>query len=38
VNETKTKTCCVPQEIFDFLGYTIGWQYFPKTGRVSIGT
>lgn len=38
VNETKTKTCCAPQESFDFLGYTIGWQYSPKTGRGYIGT
>lgn len=38
VNETKTKTCRVPQESFDFLGYTIGWQRSPRNGRGYIGT
>jgi len=38
VNETKTKICQVPDESFDFLGYTIGRCYSPKTGRAYIGT
>jgi len=38
VNETKTKLCQVPDESFDFLGYTIGRCYSPKTGRAYIGT
>ena len=38
VNETKTRQCCVPDESFDFLGYTIGRCYSPKTGRAYIGT
>jgi RNA-directed DNA polymerase len=38
VNETKTKVCRVPEESFDFLGYTIGRQYSAQDGRVYIGT
>ena len=38
VNETKTHVCRVPDESFDFLGYTIGRCYSPKTGRAYIGT
>jgi group II intron reverse transcriptase/maturase len=38
VNETKTRLCRVPDESFDFLGYTIGRCYSPKTGRAYIGT
>ena len=38
VNETKTRQCRVPDESFDFLGYTIGRCYSPKTGRAYIGT
>ena len=38
VNETKTKVCRVPEESFDFLGYTIGRQYSAKDGRSYIGT
>lgn len=38
VNEAKTKTCRVPEESFDFLGYTIGWQYSTRNGRGYIGT
>jgi RNA-directed DNA polymerase len=33
VNETKTRLCRVPDESFDFLGYTIGRCYSPKTGE-----
>jgi RNA-directed DNA polymerase len=38
VNETKTRVCRVPEETFDFLGYTIGRCYSPQTGRPYIGT
>ncbi len=38
VNTTKTRTCRVPEDTFDFLGYTLGRCYSPKTGRAYIGT
>jgi group II intron reverse transcriptase/maturase len=38
VNETKTRLCRVPDESFDFLGYTLGRCYAPTTGRAYIGT
>src|SRR3954452_4243227 len=38
VNETKTRLCRVPEETFDFLGYTIGRCYSARTGRPFIGT
>jgi len=38
VNERKTRWCRVPDESFDFLGYTIGRCYSPKTGKAYIGT
>lgn len=38
VNEQKTRTCRVPQESFDFLGYTLGRCHSPKGGRAFIGT
>jgi hypothetical protein len=38
VNEKKTRLCRVPEETFDFLGYTIGRCYSPQTGRAYIGT
>jgi RNA-directed DNA polymerase len=38
VNENKTRTCRIPSESFDFLGYTIGCCWSPKTGRAYIGT
>jgi RNA-directed DNA polymerase len=38
VNEQKTRTCRVPEESFDFLGYTLGRCYSPKSGRAFIGT
>jgi group II intron reverse transcriptase/maturase len=38
VNEEKTHICCIPQERFDFLGYTFGRCYSTKTGRAYIGT
>jgi hypothetical protein len=31
VNEEKTRTCRVPEEKFDFLGYTFGQRYAAKT-------
>jgi RNA-directed DNA polymerase len=37
-NETKTRVCKLPEEKFDFLGYTFGRRYSPKTGRTYIGT
>src|SRR5256714_6479193 len=38
VNETKTRVCKLPDEKFDFLGYTFGRCYSPKTGRAYLGT
>jgi RNA-directed DNA polymerase len=38
VNEHKTRQCRAWDESFDFLGYTIGRCYSPKTGRSYIGT
>jgi RNA-directed DNA polymerase len=38
VNESKTHVCHVPEQYFDFLGYTFGRCYSPKTGRAFIGT
>jgi len=37
VNETKTRVCKLPEEKFDFLGYTFGRCYSSKTGRAYIG-
>jgi group II intron reverse transcriptase/maturase len=38
VNEAKTRVCQVPQQTFDFLGYTFGpcWSY--KRRRMQLGT
>jgi group II intron reverse transcriptase/maturase len=38
VNEEKTHLCRVPQEHFDFLGYTFGRCYSRQTGRAYLGT
>jgi hypothetical protein len=38
VNEEKTHLCRVPEESFDFLGYTLGLCWSPTTGRAYIGT
>jgi len=38
VNEKKTKTCQLPEESFDFLGYTMGRCYSTRTGRAYLGT
>ncbi len=37
VNEDKTRTCRIPAETFDFLGYTFGRLYSPKTGKARLG-
>jgi len=37
VNEEKTRICKVPEEEFDFLGYTFGRLYSPKTGQARLG-
>jgi len=37
VNEEKTHLCRVPEDHFDFLGYTFGRLYSPKTGRAYLG-
>ena len=38
VNDSKTRVCKLPEEKFDFLGYTFGRCYSPKTGRAYLGT
>jgi group II intron reverse transcriptase/maturase len=38
VNETKTRVATLPEEKFDFLGYTFGRCYSIKTGRAYLGT
>ena len=37
VNETKTRISRLPEETFDFLGYTFGRQYARRTGRAYLG-
>jgi group II intron reverse transcriptase/maturase len=37
VNETKTRCTRVPDATFDFLGYTFGRLYSPKTGESYLG-
>ncbi|SER55506.1 group II intron maturase-specific domain-containing protein [Sphingobium sp. YR768] len=37
VNEEKTRICKVPDETFDFLGYTFGTMYSAKTGKAYMG-
>ena len=37
VNETKTHLRHIPEETFDFLGYTFGRCYWPVNGRAYIG-
>jgi len=37
VNEEKTRICKVPEGEFDFLGYTFGRLYSPKTGQARLG-
>jgi RNA-directed DNA polymerase len=38
VNESKTRVCQLPEEKFDFLGYTFGRCYSMKRGRAFLGT
>lgn len=38
VNEEKTHICRIPQEHFDFLGYTFGRCCSTQTGRAYLGT
>ena len=38
VNEAKTRVAKLPDEKFDFLGYTFGRCFSPKTGRTFLGT
>ncbi len=37
INEEKTRICTVPEEHFDFLGYTFGRMYSPSTGKPYLG-
>lgn len=37
VNEEKTRICRIPEESFDFLGYTFGRLYSQKTGKARLG-
>jgi group II intron reverse transcriptase/maturase len=37
VNDQKTRIACLPEEAFDFLGYTVG-RFYGKDGRAFIGT
>jgi RNA-directed DNA polymerase len=37
VNETKTHVCRMASESFDFLGYTFGRMYSPRTGGAYFG-
>jgi len=37
VNDAKTRICRVPEQEFDFLGYTFGRLYSARTGRAYIG-
>jgi group II intron reverse transcriptase/maturase len=37
VNEEKTRICTVPDGEFDFLGYTFGRMYSPRTGQARLG-
>jgi hypothetical protein len=38
VNEAKTRLCRLPEETFDFLGYTIDRCYSKQTGKAYLGT
>jgi RNA-directed DNA polymerase len=37
VNEAKTRLCRGPDEPFNFLGYTVGRCYSPRTGQAYLG-
>ena len=36
VNEEKTRVCKVPEGEFDFLGFTFGRMYSPRTGQARL--
>jgi len=36
VNAEKTRVCKVPEGEFDFLGFTFGRMYSPRTGRARL--
>jgi RNA-directed DNA polymerase len=36
VNEAKTHVCRLPEETFDFLGFTFGRYHSPRSGRASL--
>jgi RNA-directed DNA polymerase len=38
MNEKKKRVCYLPEEKFDFLGYTFGRCYSVRRGRVYVGT
>ena len=38
VNQQKTRICKVPEETFDFLGYTLGQCYRARSGQAYIGS
>ena len=38
VNEEKTRICSLPEGHFDFLGYTFGRLYSPRTGSSYVGS
>jgi RNA-directed DNA polymerase len=38
VNETKTRECHLPEETFDFLGYSFGRIHDRRTGRSYVGS
>jgi RNA-directed DNA polymerase len=38
VKEKKTRVCKLPEDKFDFLGYTFGRCYSTKTGQAYLGT
>ena len=37
INETKTRLCRLPEDTFDFLGYTLGRNYDSRTGEPYLG-
>ena len=37
VNESKTRVATLPEDRFDFLGYSFGRCYSTKTGRAYLG-